>query len=57
MLLASSIAAFSGSCNIWEQLGKGPSNLELTHFASSPNFNQEKQVFENRIPDVLCEMN
>jgi len=57
MLLASIIASLSGSCSFWEQLGKGPSDQELTDFASSPNFNHEKQVFENRIPDVLDKMN
>ena len=56
-LIISSIAVFTGSCSIWEQLGKGPSQQELAGFSRSPHFNKEQQVFENRRPDILDLMN
>jgi len=56
-LLASGIAALTGSCSIWEQLGKGPSQQELSDFERSQHFNKEQQVFENRRPKILEEMN
>ncbi|MEK9762703.1 MAG: hypothetical protein VW729_08480, partial [Deltaproteobacteria bacterium] len=57
MLLASGIAAFTGSCSIWDQLGQAPSNEMFSSYSNSPHFNSEEKVFENRIPDVIEKMN
>ena len=57
LLDARSFAVLLGSCSSWEQLGKGSSQQELSDFERSPHFNKEQQVFENRRPKILEEMN
>ena len=57
ILMTFAFAVLLGSCSIWEQLGKGPSQQELSDFERSPHFNKEQQVFENRRPKILEEMN
>ena len=48
VLIASAI-----SCSVWRQLGKMPNEKELSGFVSSEHFNQDKQIFENRRPELI----
>ena len=41
------------SCSVWRQLGKMPNDKELSDFVSSEHFNQDKQIFENRRPELI----
>ena len=41
------------SCSVWRQLGKMPNEKELSGFVSSEHFNQDKQIFENRRPELI----
>ena len=57
LLITPVIISLLSSCSIWEQLGQTPSGEMLSNYGKSPHFNQETQVFENRIPDILEKMN
>ena len=57
ILITFAFASLLGSCSIWDQLGQNPSSEMLSGFSNSPHFKREEQVFENRIPDVIDNMN
>lgn len=45
------------SCSTWRELGEKPSGPELAQLAQSPQFDAERQHFENRQPGLLQQMN
>ena len=53
ILITLGIIAISISCSVWRQLGKMPNEKELSGFVSSEHFNQDKQIFENRRPELI----
>lgn len=56
VLFLSGLASGAGSCSLWEQLGKSPSDSDFVRFEQSPQFNGDKKAFENRQAGVENKM-
>lgn len=56
LLLLLALVTGAVSCSVWKELGQKPDALRLAEFQSSPHFSTEQQIFLNRRPEVLTQM-